>query len=149
MNWPDILKFGSRNTLYRIEDPLLDVLEKGDNILGWEGADNLCLYFSPRERQWILMASTPLGPLALKRISPDEIRTDNLPGFIVRWLVEHDTRRGYDVLQVVEDHNAKRDVENAEANHARWAETLPKVREAFKKIGNDKAAESPLFQDAS
>lgn len=143
--WPDHFQFD--NTLFvKVDDPLLNVLHKGDSILGWEGDDSIQMYFNPNYRQWVLFRNFEGQFHIIRRLAFDACSAADLPGNTVAWLVTHDARRGHNVLTVVRDANAKAEKQHAEVISEKWNDALPKAREGFRKVGRDDLAEHPLFQ---
>lgn len=143
--WPDHLDFDGK-TFVKVEDPLLNVLQKGDTIFGWEGDPCIHMYFQPQNRQWILFRYAE-GHYHLVRRLPFELcSAADLAANTVAWLVTHDAWRGHNPLLIVEQANAKARKENDERIHEKWNDALPKAREAFKKIARDDLAEHPMFQ---
>lgn len=90
---------------------LADRIKNGDPLAGWEGDPRLTLAFyrDPKGRGscyelWRLEHDGEYRMVA-------RLAGDLNPSGIIRKLVEHDARRGYDVHEAVSRHNAKIDRE--------------------------------------
>lgn len=143
--WPDHLIVMGK-AFVKIDDPLLNVIQKGDSILGWEGDPALQMYFAPDLRQWVLFRQAEGAYHIIRRLSFDACSAGDLAGNTVTWLVMHDTRRGYNPLMIIEKTNAQARKDNDQRIHEKWNDALPKAREALKKVARDDLAEHPLLQ---
>lgn len=143
--WPDHLTYMTK-TFVKIDDPLLNVLQKGDTVLGWEGDSSIQMYFAPDLRQWVLFRYAEGDYHVVRRLSFEACSAADLAGNTVAWLVTHDTRRGYNPLMIIEKTNAQARKDNDQRIHEKWNDALPKAREALKKVARDDLAEHPLLQ---
>lgn len=106
--------------------------------LGWAGDPKMAVYYWPRLRKYVLVRlcedsdyrvilefgnDHPLSPASVNRV--------------VRRLVEHDARRGFDAHKAILDHNAKLDLQFEKRNEE-WVneEIAPRLAWAY---GRDQA----------
>jgi len=106
---------------------LADRIQKGDPAVGWEGDPRICLakYRDPDTREewyelWRLEHDGEYRKIA-------RLRGDLDPSNVTRRLVENDTRRGFDVKEAVDRHNAK-------VEEARLAPSREKLSAAAEKL---------------
>jgi hypothetical protein len=95
------------NDWQRVDHPVLDPLTHGAADLGWEGDDRLVVYLCKPTQQfvlWRLEANGEYGPCAA--LPPNGSLTPGNVNELIRRLVAHDTRRGYDAYQDVIDQQA-------------------------------------------
>lgn len=112
-------------------DGLLDKLHNGQPELGWAGDKRLCLAFNRQNQRWELWR--------LEHDSEYRLVAQSQPGMgfphsIIRALVDHDTRRGYDVGQDIIDHNTRLQAEKDAASDEVLAE---KMRRVYHAVGKD------------
>lgn len=122
--------------LTRIDDPIVDGLQKGDPLFGWAGDPRLALYLDQQARMWELwrleadnVYRRTLGiPCDVQR-GPEAVAT-----MIVK-LVECDRNRGVDVGTTVEHMSLARakDVEESLASFTE--EYADRLKSALRKDG--------------
>jgi hypothetical protein len=93
---------------------ILRRLRFGDPGMGWAGDPRLALYRDERARHWELWRLEADGQYRMVLKSKPGVNLDGL----IKFLVEHDTQRGYDAVQRILEHNKanyrKNDLANAE-----------------------------------
>jgi hypothetical protein len=121
----------------RIDDPLAERIQKGDNVFGWEGDDRLALYICVPKREWQLWRLEADGcyRMAMRLSADAKPVSDVIPSLILN-LVTHDQRRGYDARTAADQINAavQKAVDNAAIDRL-TNETFPKIRWAAEKDG--------------
>lgn len=119
-------------------DRVIDKIQNGDPVHGWEGDDRLAVY----------RIDTPLGPVfELMRLDEDGeyrrvVKTnpgDPFDDAIIVWLCQNDRRRkpdGWSIADDVDAHNAAIDAER-EAHRSEWVaeEIAPRLIHALNKDG--------------
>lgn len=109
---------------------LVDRLHNGDPALGWEGDNRLTLAFHKPTQQWELWRLEADNQYRLfARSKPGK----PFPGDIIRELVAHDTRRGFDPKAYVDEHNAKIKLEQEKQQTERNLEFADRLAWAIKK----------------
>jgi hypothetical protein len=98
-----------------VEDPLIAPLTKGDPIFGWEGDERYALYTNNRAHQWELWRHEDDGVMRHNVSVPGFVRGPDVVPWLIRWIVAHDTRRGFDPHLHVVEHNTRRAVERDKA----------------------------------
>lgn len=96
----------------RVMDDLLEKLQNGDETQGWEGDPRLVLAFNKPESRWELWRLEHDEQYRLLARSSPGLP---LPHSIIAELVAHDTRRGFNVRQYVDDHNTLIDKQKEQA----------------------------------
>lgn len=82
-----------------IDDAVADRLQRGDPTVGWEGDTRLALYLNRHRRQWELWRLESDGQYRpAKVLSTEGRRGIDAVGELLLWLVTHDGRRGYKVI---------------------------------------------------
>lgn len=99
---PEFLR-GSDTVRHRVDDPLLDPIAKGDLLLGWEGDPRYALYTNPREGRWELWRLEADNVYRLSVAVPGFVQGLDLVPWLITWLVEHDSTRGFDPAKAVID----------------------------------------------
>lgn len=114
---PDELVFARKHPLdpivmLRVDDVFTEQVTKGDPVLGWEGDSRLAVYMAPPRD------GHATGTYELCRLEHDGtyrsicrhaavLRGPEIMVAFVRWLIAHDTRRGYDPNVDIDTANAK------------------------------------------
>lgn len=108
---PDFLRLGPWDTDVRelVEDPVADKLAKGDPLFGWEGDDRLALYINRTRGEWTLARLEHDGQYRIATTVPGIRRGNDVVAGLVLWLVESDTRRGFDPHLAIVEHHTKRE----------------------------------------
>lgn len=141
--FPDPLRLGeggSGNTRARqltlIEDPLVSPIQKGEPILGWEGDERMALYVDHLTGEWLLVRFEHDGVYrVVVGVSIDAYSGHEIVPFLITWIVEHDTRRGFDPISSVIEHNARLDAENQSGLDALASEAADRVAHGIRKDG--------------
>lgn len=89
-----------------IDSDLMYKLHCGDPALGWEGDPTLILTFNGQTEQIELWRDCPDGQPRLLIAGAPGKRVADLG--LIKFLVEHDSQRGYDAVQAVIDKELKR-----------------------------------------
>lgn len=109
--------------MVRVDDPVVRPIFFGHPTTGWEGDHRLAVFSWPAKAVFVLVRLCPDGEYRWIRevgipdgrpLSPASINA------VCRWLVATDARRGYNVADAVEAHNAAIDREN-ERREAEWS----------------------------
>lgn len=91
-----------------IDDPVADRLRQGDPAVGWEGDMRLGLYLHRGRRQWELWRFEHDATYhQIKAIGADGCRGIDAVGQLIVWLITHDSRRGFSVVDVAYDNHAQ------------------------------------------
>ena len=98
-------------------DNLIDRLQNGDPTLGWEGDPNLCVAFDKLTQRWEIHRLEHDGQYRLVMRSRPGMP---FPHNVIEWLVQHDTKRGYDFAAAV----AKEMEQQEKARHAAFLEKI-------------------------
>lgn len=98
-------------------------LREGDPSLGWEGDPRLALYRAEADTRWYLYRLETDGQYRLVLRSRPDVSLITL----IPWLVEHDTRRGFNAAEAVNAANEKLTRERDAAEHERAVEAMRKV----------------------
>ena len=108
---PDFLRLSAWDTDIRelVDDPVVDRLTKGDPIFGWEGDDRLALYINRTQGVWELVRLEHDNQYRTATTVPGIRRGHDVVAGLVLWLVESDTRRGFDPHLAIVEHHTKRD----------------------------------------
>ena len=137
---PDVLRLGGRHLLL-VDDPFTRPIQDGHPTLGWEGDARLALYVDQPNKQWVLVrlerdgvyritATTDLASVAHAAI--------DIVGQLVTFLVEHDIRRGYDVVADIDAHNDARERRlDDDFSDFILGEAGPRLKHALRKDGID------------
>jgi hypothetical protein len=91
-----------------IDDPLVDKIQTGDSVLGWEGDSRLAVYFNQKFLTWELWRFEASGEYALQEAwHARMIPAADIAGKMVDWLIRHDSHRGFNLYDHVSAENAK------------------------------------------
>lgn len=145
---PQFLTIDGEPSCVLVDHPELAVLRAGDSGLAWEGDQRLAMY---SWADWDNGPTAEPGRFALFRLELagdyDLVRVLDAGWYptranvaqVVRWLVEHDHRRGYDPKAAVDLHNASVLAES-ERRHNDWLEghVADRMAWALKRDGADK-----------
>jgi hypothetical protein len=122
--------------LIRIDDPGTDLVRNGDNMKGWEGDTRLAVYWNPEFQTWELWRLEANNEYSLcEAWNARLVKGAEVTGKMIDWLLTHDTARGFNVLQYVEDENAKLDAIVEKERVAMFDEIAEKLPWAVEKDG--------------
>ncbi len=113
-----------------------DVLWRGDLLLGWEG-DDIHLYADFRKQTWELVRWCPDGTYkSILRTAFALAGEAQVVDLMLRWLLSHDTQRGFDPIADIDKHNAARDTAADKAHSELIVEEVaPRLKHALHKDG--------------
>lgn len=94
---PETLRIG-RKVLHLVVDPLVEKITKGDPVFGWAGDDQLALYLDFQGRVWHTVRWESGRYSFVAQTSAEFMRIGDLVPSLILFLVEHDGRRGFDVV---------------------------------------------------
>lgn len=124
--------------LTRVDGPVADPFRTGAPALGWEGDRRLQLYWDGSASRYVLMRLERNGEYsAVTATKPHTILNDEKVNQVIKRLVETDVRRGFDIKQAVDSHNARVDAEAARARGDKFESMADKLRWALKRDGAD------------
>lgn len=118
----------------RAMDDLIEKLQGGDQTRGWEGDPRLVIAFNKSESRWELWRREHDEQYRLLARSHPGLP---FPHSIIDELVERDTRRGFDVKQYVDQHNAHVDLQKEQTLSEAMGPRFERLRWALLK--DDKA----------
>lgn len=113
-----------------IDNDLVHKLKFGDQILGWEGDPDLELAYNRQTDRVELWKGLPNGSWTLIVQSRPGIRIVDMN--LIKFLVTHDSQRGFDVKAYIDKHNAKTQKENERKAQEKVDEATEKVQFAIK-----------------
>lgn len=129
---PDRLRvFGDVLTL--IEDPLADRIAKGDPTFGWEGDERYALYVNPRAQRWELWRLEADNVYRRSVVVPGFVKGVEAVAWVVRWIVDHDGRRGFSPAEFVIQENIRTQKARDAAMHARNEEAADRLHHGLTK----------------
>lgn len=123
---PQTLKDGS---VVYMEAGIRDKLQHGDPALGWEGDARLEVYQGPDRRLYVWRLEAD-GEHRLVCASRPDLPLDER---LIRGLVRHDTRRGYDPAKSISAHNQRLEAERDAEGDAALSEAKQKVYMSLRK----------------
>lgn len=119
--------------MIEIDSELIDALHNGYSPLGWEGDPLLFLAWNRATQRMELWRHNLHGDgkagLIMRSKPGQRIADMN----IIRFLVEHDTRRGYDPVKEIADHNAKVRKDHLDAQRDKMGEAADRLYHGFQK----------------
>jgi len=111
-----------------VDHPDLRPIFFGLPTVGWEGDERLSVFSWPRRQMFILVRLEHDGEYRKVRdLVTDKPLGPQAVGELCRWLVERDSRRGFDALKWVNEHNAAVDRERERAEDEWRAEKSDKL----------------------
>lgn len=119
--------------MFEIDSDLIDALHNGYAPLGWEGDPLLFLAWNratQRIELWRHNLNRDGKPGLVMRSKPGQ-RTADMN--LIRFLVEHDTRRGYDAAADIAKHNAKVRQDHLDAQRDKMGEAAERLYHGFQK----------------
>lgn len=119
--------------MFEMDSDLIDALHNGYSPLGWEGDPLLFLAWN-RESQRIELWRHNLnrdGQPGLVMRSRPGVKVADMN--IIRFLVEHDGRRGYDPAAEIKKHNDARRKELLDAQRDKMGEAAERLYHGFQK----------------
>ena len=132
---PDFLAFGDGSPeCVRVDHPDLRPIFFGLPTVGWEGDARMAVYSWPRMGRFILVRLEADGEYRKVRdLVTDKPLGPQAVGELCRWLVERDSRRGFDVQKYLADHNAAVDRERERAWDEQRGAAVDKLAWALKR----------------
>lgn len=120
------------DTLMRV---LIDKIQNGDPVKGWEGDENLAVYYNEPERRWELWRLEDDGEYRFVcRSDPDAIFDDRVIDALLAW---DRRRRTVPLHDEIVAHNEKVEAaDDAAVNERLTEEVAPRLRHAFRKEAN-------------
>lgn len=114
---------------------LADRIKNGDAVSGWEGDPRLTLakYGSGRDEQFELWRLEHDGEYRMVAVLRPDAAGHLDPSNICRRLVERDARRGYDIKDAVDRHNARAQEANEAPSKDRLSGAAEKLAWALKR----------------
>ncbi len=112
-------------------EDILDRLHNGDPTLGWEGDPNLQLYVNKQGRWELLRLEDDAEWHTVAIAAPGQVPDRGL----IKRLVEHDKRRGFNLSQHLETHNSKVAADFEKAATEQNEEISKKLAHAYRKDG--------------
>lgn len=118
-----------------MDSGLIDALHKGYPPLGWEGDPNLFLAWNRQTQRMELWRWNDVyqGKASLIMRSKPGMRVADMN--IIHFLVQHDTRRGYDPVADIQKHNAATRKAHLETQRDKMGEAADRVLHGFLKDG--------------
>ena len=127
---------GPARVLQRLDDPLVDRIQKGDPTLGWAGDARLQLYLDVPGGQWELWRLEHDNDLELVSAwSVDQYRSTEIVPAAILWLRSHDTWTGFDPFLSVVERNDKVKAAAAAAEADAMTEAADRLGHALRKDG--------------
>lgn len=119
--------------MIEIDSDLIDALHNGYSPLGWEGDPLLFLAWNRQTQRMELWRHNLHrdGKAGLVMRGPVGGRVADMN--IIRFLVEHDTRRGYDPVADYKAHNAKREKDLMDTQRDKMGEAAERLYYGFQK----------------
>lgn len=132
---PQFLGFGDGPMeCVRVDDPVLRPIWFGAPDLGWGPDGRYAVYSRPAANSFLLVRLESDGEYRVTKelkstrpLSPGDVN------LLIRWLVERDTRRGFDVGRYVEERNAAADRERERLENEWRAQAADRLAFALKK----------------
>lgn len=125
--------FQPNGQVVSIDSEIVDALQNGYAPLGWEGDPLLFLAYNrqtDRIELWRHNLNRDGKPGLVMQSRPGQRVADmNL----IKFLVEHDTRRGYDPVDDIQKHNAARNNTLQDAQRDRMGEAAERLYHGFQK----------------
>jgi hypothetical protein len=119
--------------MIEIDGDLVDALHNGYAPLGWEGDPLLFLAWNRQDQRMELWRHNLAGDGKagiVMRSKPGQ-RTADMN--LIRFLVEHDTRRGYNPVDDYKAHNLKREATLRDAQRDKMGEAAERLYHGFQK----------------
>lgn len=125
--------FQPDGTMIEIDSGLVDALHNGYAPLGWEGDPQLFLAWNRAEQRMELWRHNldGTGKAGLIMRGRPGMRVADMN--IIKFLVTHDTRRGYDPVADYKAHNAKRNKDLQDAQRDKMGEAAERLYHGFQK----------------
>jgi hypothetical protein len=119
--------------MIEIDSGLIDALHNGYPPLGWEGDRNLFLAWNRQTQRMELWRHSDRGDGKAHLImrSKPGVRVADMN--IILFLVQHDTRRGYDPVKEYKEHNRKREADLMSAQRDKMGEAAERLYHGFQK----------------
>lgn len=115
-----------------IDDAVADRLQRGDPTVGWEGDPRLALYLHRGRRQWELWRLEVDGRYRPSvTLSTEGRRGIDAVGELLVWLVTHDGRRGYKVINAAMVSHDRTEADRAYSNDQHSAESAERLAHAL------------------
>lgn len=130
---PDPMRVDGLN-IDLIVDPLTKPITNGDTLLGWEGDPRLALYFNPFYVRWELWRYE--GDAVYRIVNSwnaAQVRAADLVPIVVKFLIDHDQRRGYNVHEDVMARYERMQREAAQVKAAELHEAAERVAFGLRK----------------
>lgn len=124
---PEVIRTPDGGVRHLIEDPMVDRITKGDPTFGWEGDDRYGLYVNQREGRFELWRLENDNVYRCSLNCPGYVKGVEAVAWLVKWIVEHDSRRGHDPVLTVIEHNTRIDSAKAAASTERNAEVADRL----------------------
>lgn len=120
----------------RVDGELGRPFRHGAPALGWEGDLRLQLYWDGSESRYVLMRLEHDGQYrAVTCTKPYTLVNSETINQVIARLVQHDTRRGFDVKAHVDRHNAAVEREHERVQGEKFENMADKLRWALKRDG--------------
>lgn len=127
-----------------VDQELVYKLHMGDPTLGWEGDPSLILTFNGATEQIELWRDCPDGTPRLLIAGAPGKRVADLG--LIKFLVTHDSQRGYDAVQAVIDKELKRKADEKARHADAIGESAERLHHALKKdIGAHEGGSTKTF----
>lgn len=117
--------------MVEIDSGVVDALQNGYAPLGWEGNRNLFLAWNRLTQRMELWLKGDNGMCHLIMQGPPGGRVVDMN--IIKFLVEHDTRRGYDPYKEIAEHNHKVREKHLDEQRDKMGEAAERLYYGFQK----------------